>query len=270
MVIAADLTLLKELPVIRRARGFHLYDNTGRRFLDLYQNGGRAILGHRPEKLSLELKNTLSRGVYAEYPSHEENKLLKAARAVWGGTFEQIGYYRNPMTLMSWFRQNGICREPEEISDPAVAASSKVSLWRPWLTLEDNVGYVLPVLPLPGMDSGIILCSRESLPLPGGDSPSPVTAAGLSRCLWNLKSRLDRPDYFSGITAEALPVFHGWVRKGPYLMYIGDKEAYAELFRRSLKEGILIPPDPVLPAILPWELTTGDLKILKKNFKTGS
>ncbi len=266
MVMAPDLKLLKELPVIRRARDFHLYDNGGRRFLDLYLNGGRAILGHRPDKLSLELKNTLSRGVYAEYPSHEEKKLLKAARALWGEMFPQIGYYRDPLALMSWFRQNGIFSEQDEIADPAAPATSKVSLWRPWLPLQEEVRYALPVLPLPGMERGIILCSRDNLPLPEGESPSPVIAAGLTRCLWSLKSRMDRPEYFSGISEEVLPGFEGWTRRGPYLMYNGTKEEYTALFRKKLEAGILIPPDPALPAILPGELTTGDLKILKKNF----
>ena len=35
------------VPVIRRARGYRLYGFDGRRCLDLFQDGGRAVLGHR-------------------------------------------------------------------------------------------------------------------------------------------------------------------------------------------------------------------------------
>ena len=35
------------IPPIRRARGYRLYDHRGRRYLDLWQNGGHSLLGHR-------------------------------------------------------------------------------------------------------------------------------------------------------------------------------------------------------------------------------
>ena len=58
--------VLHELPPIRRARGYHLYDEAGKRYLDLSLAGGRALLGHRPERALLELKNLLSRGLAAD------------------------------------------------------------------------------------------------------------------------------------------------------------------------------------------------------------
>ncbi len=36
-----DLSLIDNLPVIKRARFFYLYDINGKRYLDLYLNGGK-------------------------------------------------------------------------------------------------------------------------------------------------------------------------------------------------------------------------------------
>ena len=46
-----------EIPRIRRARGYRLYDHHGRRYLDLWQNGGRSLLGHRPARQTTLLKD---------------------------------------------------------------------------------------------------------------------------------------------------------------------------------------------------------------------
>ena len=55
----AERALLDEVPRIRRARAFRLYDVTGRRFLDLWQAGGEAILGHRAARTGAALKAAL-------------------------------------------------------------------------------------------------------------------------------------------------------------------------------------------------------------------
>ena len=258
--------LLKELPVIRRARDFHLYDNGGRRFLDLYLNGGGAILGHRPEKFSLELKNTLSRGVYAQYPSHEEKKLYKAAQALWGSLFPRIRYYRSSTEVIYLFIKEGIMVNSGDIADPAMGEKGPVSLWRPWAVLPEDALYVFPVLPVPGMETGVVVCSRGDLILPEGDLPSPVTAAGITRCLWSLHKQIGNGHYFDPETEKSLPGFSGWEKRGPYMRYLGSREEYSVFFKESLAAGVLLPPDPAIPAILPSVLTSGDLKLLKKIF----
>ena len=68
------------LPPIRRAREFYLYDYRGRRYLDFWQNGGRAILGHRPNRLNTRLKNALSSGLLAELPSVYGARLARVVR----------------------------------------------------------------------------------------------------------------------------------------------------------------------------------------------
>ncbi|MDE0227877.1 MAG: class III aminotransferase, partial [Spirochaetaceae bacterium] len=65
------------LPEIRRARDFHLYTGDGRRLLDLYLDGGAALLGHRPALLGRELKSVLGRGLLGNLPSVHGARLVR-------------------------------------------------------------------------------------------------------------------------------------------------------------------------------------------------
>jgi hypothetical protein len=69
---------LRRLPPIRRARFWRLYAQDGRRFLDLWQDGGRGILGARHQGLGRSIKATLDRGLDRPLPSVLEARLGKA------------------------------------------------------------------------------------------------------------------------------------------------------------------------------------------------
>ena len=73
-----DRELLRLLPRVLRARDFHLYLEGGRRLLDLWLQGGRAILGHKPPNVVKELKNAAERGLFTPLPHPLEKRFLKA------------------------------------------------------------------------------------------------------------------------------------------------------------------------------------------------
>ena len=52
---------VSDFPLIRRARGYHLYDTGGNRYLDMYLDNGRAFLGHSPVRTITSLKNALEK-----------------------------------------------------------------------------------------------------------------------------------------------------------------------------------------------------------------
>ena len=64
-------------PSIRRSRGFRLYTPEGRRFLDLYQDAGRGMLGSRPKGLALRFKNSLDKLGPAAMPSIWEHRAAR-------------------------------------------------------------------------------------------------------------------------------------------------------------------------------------------------
>ncbi len=71
-----DSQLLTGIPVIRRARGFRLYDMQGRRYLDLFRDG--ALMGHRAAGVLTAMKSALSQGLAAALPSVWEMRLISA------------------------------------------------------------------------------------------------------------------------------------------------------------------------------------------------
>jgi glutamate-1-semialdehyde aminotransferase len=69
----ADLSRL--IPPINRARDYRLYTQDGRRLVDLWQYGGRAVLGHNPPGVLRELKNSAERGLFVPLPHPRDKRL---------------------------------------------------------------------------------------------------------------------------------------------------------------------------------------------------
>jgi hypothetical protein len=213
-----DLRLFSELPEIRRAREYHLYDAAGRRYLDLYQDCGRAVLGHRPDGLSKAVQNTLSRGIAGDFPTSNERRLAGALVRLLphAGSFR---IYRSTFRAAAVFSALGIA----ELTDPLMGRSaplagpasgaletgtrsrgagadaavnvapgaagtvSAAAVWRPFSDLPyDRYPALVPVLPFPGSWGPVVAAFRRGLEAPPSDPVSPVYLAGLARAAWNL------------------------------------------------------------------------------------
>ena len=254
--------LLKELPDIRRAREYHLYDNKGNRYLDLYQNNGRAILGHRPNGVSLALKSNLSKGLLAEYPSVYGNRLYKKLISLFP-EYRDFRVYRNMdralKTVSNWFGR--------EIApfDPVFTdtSGSKAALWRPFCPITgESPDILFPVFPFPGSFAPVSVCFRKDTgkDLPVSDMVSPVLLAALLKAVCGLES------YKETFTEDVWRAFDSslWTRNGPYLIMNCRKDEYPEIFRAFLKGGIFISPEHPGVSIVPGEFTSGEIKPIKK------
>jgi len=73
----ATSQLLRLLPAIRRARGYRLYAEDGRRFLDLWQEGGPGMLGAKGTGLGTAVKAAVDKGLAKPFPSIHERRLEK-------------------------------------------------------------------------------------------------------------------------------------------------------------------------------------------------
>ena len=82
MMIRNDL--LNQAPRVLRVRGWRLYTGNGR-LVDLWQYGGRAILGHNPPGLLRIVKNSAERGLYVPHPHFTEARFCKALSALLPG-----------------------------------------------------------------------------------------------------------------------------------------------------------------------------------------
>lgn len=275
-----DDTLLRRLPPIRRARDYHLYDHSGRRYLDLWLGGGRALLGHRPENVLTEVKNQLSKGLLGDFPSIYERRLFKALAKVMPG-YTEFRVYRSMERL---YRAVAPLVGDEGPSDPALGSFGRpaFSLWRPFLpesgaTRARNDGpgsseassragspamqVAVPVLPLFATGAPEVAAFSE----PPGDTagPSDVVSPALLSGITKAVIRLVR--FGEQYTEDLWRRFDApfWRRTGPYLAASCAPEEYPALFDGLLSRGVLISPYYRSPSVVPASATDGEIKPLR-------
>jgi hypothetical protein len=264
MEVKDNFNLLKNIPNVLRARGLRLYLANGKRVVDLWLNGGAAILGHTPANLLRELKNTASRGLYAPFPHFTEGRYLKALSKIFPGRSFRL--YAAP---------------PQELS--VLFNKGEAKLWRPFTNPDspfaaaENTPILVPVLPgiqlwresegvgLPlGLCAAAIESEKQLTQLPPADALSPILLAAAARGVYDILASPERakpllPHTFKNCSQEALKNSR-WQREGIYLS-LKEKpktEEWALLFNHFFEEGFLLPPIPSQPVILPGELSGGE------------
>jgi len=248
-----ELSLLKLVPDVLRARDFRLYTKAGR-LVDLWQNNGAAVLGHTPPSLLRELKNTASRGLYAPFPNFMEARYHKALSRVFPNRAFRL--YSAP---------------PPELE--TLAASGSAALWRPFtdsaspLEIPENSPILIPVVPgiqtwRGGLPFGLcVLAMKEDAGFPPSDFLPPVLLAAAARGIYDLISAApERANPVYPRIAKALKNSETWQRRGIYLTpeRTPSQTEWAALFRRFLTNGFLLPPLPSQPLILPGVLSPGE------------
>ena len=267
----SERKLLLLLPKILRARDFHLYTENGKRLTDLWLQGGRAILGHKPPRFLVELKNAAERGLFSPLPHPMERRIIKALSEFFPGRAFRL--FLNEGSMLRALEEAGY-KGP--FHDPAFPSNNseqrRVSLWRPFATFEKKVTdtILIPVLPWPLGPEALVLEKSLDASFPAGEIIPPVLLAPAARALHNLAASLKEPGQgrqryrkIEKVLAEqksGTSLSHAqWQRQGIYLTATGDiSEKYEEMFQRFLEGGFLIPPSPDEPIILPASMSDGE------------
>jgi hypothetical protein len=287
-----------QIPTVLRARGFRLYlsknsnrqDN--RRLVDLWLNGGAAVLGHTPPNLLRELKNTASRGLYAPFPHFSEGRFIKALFKLFqepsvqepsvqepsaqkpsaqGYSFRL--YAAPPQELITLF-ESGTAKLWRPFTDPAspFAVNAENSIFIPVLPgIQTWRTYKCGELPLGLCVAAVRTNSAESekllTQLPPNDTLPPVLLAVAARGVHDLLAAPQRvkpnlPQVFKALKNSR------WIKQGIYLTLKekpdcevsanSSAEEWETLFHKFLNAGFLLPPTPSLPVILPGELSNGE------------
>ena len=267
-----DRTAIPGLPQIRRARGYRLYDRAGGRYLDLFQEGGAAILGHRGASALAAMKNVLSQGLAAGLPSAWEARLTCAVARMFPAYRAVRLYSSRQRALEAASRFLGTRVGPSDLLDPALdpsaAARSRAALWRPLLPTDVEIGgaadrpaaVLLPVLPFSVCGAPAPVCFLDELPgsVPGSDIIPGFLLAGALRALAGLGSATGRKA-FAGLPLDGT---RGWKRVGPYVRAVFDRAEYPGVFAQFLRAGVLLSPEYPGPSILPGECSPGEEKLL--------
>jgi len=276
------------LPVVRRARAYRLYLHDGRRVVDLWQQGGNAVLGHTPLGVLLSLKNTASRGLSASFPSIWERRFATALRRL-HPAFPGVRFYPDKIAAQAALDHSGFgYHRLAALKDPAFgdyAESREVILWRPWIgagtnkpdsvdsvpkahipesgeSCYDGAAVLVPVIPLPfpGLPVAFLIKPALEESFPVSSTCSPLILAAATRALDDLLAELPKRDLsrFRRVDAVLAGGKVCWRRKVDYLGWLGDVSLYKLTWFRFMEKGFLLPPSPDSPLILPGELSEGE------------
>ncbi len=246
------------IPEIKRTRGYFLYDTRGIRYIDLYQDNGRAVLGHRLDGISGVIKSTVARGLTAAYPSVYSNRLEKQLKLLFPGVRDFLVFRNYERAAASLFPGNRALSSGSEFVD-FPSAGDKYGFWRPFTgsNLDWSIfRYFIPVLPVAGSFGPVVVCSNSPEAVPESDLLSPMFYDILIKSVVSLRKALSE----NSKREESLFNSPLWKRDGIYLRFKITGKAYSELFYKSLKCGVLLPPSPDNPGIIPLGFEPGQVR----------
>lgn len=268
--------LLRLLPPIRRARDYRLYAEDGSRFLDLWQDGGRGVLGAKGTGLGTLLKAEVDKGRAKPLPSLAEAGLEKEIRSRWPG-YEAIRFYASAERAEAALaRALGPKKAGGLIFDPALREKSETAggdalafLIRPFgeqLKKEDEAAKYRAaalLLPCPAAFAPVplLFSKAEDAAFLEGDLVPPMALASGYRSLREFAAYARRVDeaFWRRADRRTNKLFE---RIGPFLYPRCALEVYPELFKAALKSGVLLSPDYCLPSLIPGGFDDGELKKL--------
>ncbi len=235
------------LPVIKRARDFHLYTQT-KRYLDLYLCQGAAVLGHHCAGYAGVMKNVIEQSMYMPYPNIWHHRLFSALQKLFPSY--RIGLFMSlPLADEQW---------KESWQEQGAA---EYMLWRPSLPMP-NARFIALVLPVSMQPCWIILTKCDSFPENWLHLPIPAIWARLLLKAVQLWPR-----------AQALPALssrwgHFFRSKGCvygryFFSQLGEKE-HASWCAYALDKGIILPPLPHLVGAVPVQMSQGEKKLLQE------
>ncbi|MDR3312506.1 MAG: hypothetical protein LBS64_05190 [Spirochaetaceae bacterium] len=225
---------------VRRARDCYLYTQRGKRLTDLFQDGGRAILGWNAGAGGTAFKNVFNRGVHGIFDSEETHRLAKATAQLLPGF---------PFSALV---------PADDASLPTGAVQ-----WRPWLGTEGGgtaaAVWFWPPFPLAG--NRVILASKAPLeePIRTASIVQPCILAGISRAIYDLIAEIPRRGE-EGWKQYDRALGSCWTRCGPYLFPRMAQGEYGDFAARCLEAGLVISPHYGIPSIVPWGANKGDFK----------
>jgi hypothetical protein len=243
--------LLQTLPVIERARGFRLYGG-GRRFVDLWQCGGAAIMGHKAAGVVRCMKNTAERGLFSPLPSTAGRRFTKALERLFPDKIFKV--------YADW---------------TVVSAYKKLPVWRPFCpaAVLDNIqkeSAVRPILPVPRAPAVIVCDKNFSDKYPPAGFVSPLLLAAATRAVYDLLACPERGFMRLRLikkTFEQPETQKNWRLEGIYIYPARKKNAandWDTYFRGFADGGFILPPGPNEPLILPDELSKGEESALSE------
>jgi hypothetical protein len=254
-----------------------LYAADGRRFLDLWLDDGRDILGAAGRPIRTYAANASDKGLLRPYPGLYEYRLHKAVLAAWPA-FKAIRFYLNEeRALAAAARLCGRAAETLELretidmggadsADGALAGTDGglVKL-RPFAPTPQGCTLALARLPCPGPLAPACLLGLDDswLEPEDGDLVPAMMHYAAARAMDSLEKVGRDGSYgeelWKRFDRRMEPYFR---RIGPYLLPRVEADRYADFFDAALEGGALVSPHYGRPSMVPPEFDDGELRKL--------
>jgi len=285
--------LLRLLPPVRRARGNRLYTADGKRYLDLWLDDGRGILGDRDRYTRTVAANAADKGLTRPYPGLYDKRFQKAVTPVWPGFNTVVSFSSEERALAAATRVLGanpilidsaVCpSSPEALAKPEAAVSNLaqgtaapgfVAIARPFAAIPETCHLALPRLPCPRPFAPWCLIARDgtavaqALSREEGDLVPAQSLVAAARGLSSLEASVS-DGYGETLWSRFDKRMDAWFeRAGPYLFAKAIPAGYEAFFRAALEGGALLSPHPDAPSVIPPDFDDGELVKLSRSLQT--
>lgn len=250
--------MTKRFGTIKRARNCHLYTAKGIRLTDMYQEGGRAILGWGKGTALTVFKNVLERKIIGSFDTDFSPKANGEKSQLSKAVSELLASERKVFVFNS--KADG---------EKAAESLGSYKYYRPWN--QENIDWrEIPVVliepPFPFGDTVFILAvsedsDSEKLSFNTYRIPAPLCAA-ITRSIYDLIKELQNREEKNWFIYDTV-LSKYWTRKGPYLFPKVPEEKYKDFILHCLDCNIVISPDYSTPSIIPFGADKGNFTKLK-------
>ena len=275
----ADLRLLRGKGPFSRARGDRLYTSKGQHWVDLWKENGAYLTGRRPEGVIGVWKNETVKGLGGVFPTVFPRRLERQAALHWPQA-RKVLVFRSPerawaacTSLLE--RLNLSLETPWWDTARLSGTPTPLCIDRPWTDSAESAEsaarsfLIWPILPWGAVRARILLIGPAwpgELPNLESDLVSGAETAALIGALVGLRRVETNPALWQGIKetwakVDALSA-NAAHRQGPYWNF--SSEHYPVLFDEFFQRGFLLPPSPLLPAVLPFSLSGGENDALQE------
>jgi len=268
-----DEKLIRErlslLPPIRRARLWRLYaeaeiSGRPRRYLDLWMDGGRALLGAKGTGIGTAAKAAIDTGLLRPVPSIWERRLKQELRRTYPDYAEARVFLSDERALAA-VGKTTFYDPARRGSEPSETALEIIRPFGEHLGSGPDAPLALPLLPCPSAlsPSIILFRDRKQATQVEGDILPPLRLSAAHRALCELAHMRQwyREELWAKVDRRLKERFE---RRGPYLFLRETKTDYDTVFKAALQAGVLLPPDPELPSIIPGDFDDGELAALAR------
>jgi hypothetical protein len=262
---------LRSLPPIRRTRLWRLYAETqaaGKpgRFLDLWMEDGRSLLGAKGTGIGTAAKAAVDTGRTRPFPSVREARLTKAVLAAYPG-YAAARFYASEERAMAAFRalpRFGSPTAPGGFALRVLAPFAEFLRERPLLGAGTAAsGIAAPRLPCPALLAPSVLLFEDAAEAEAaeGELMPPLLLECAHRAL--LEMERYRLTYNESLWKRVdRRLGRSFERGGPYLYPRCSEADYGAFFAAALSAGVLLSPRYEVPSIVPGDFDDGELAAL--------